>query len=152
MAEPAVGDIVKNISEDVKVLIQGEVELAKRELSASAKRGGVGAGMFGAAGYFAINAVTLLYVAAALGLWALTGLHPALCFLIVAGVLLLIAAVLGLLGYLSIKKIKAPEATIAEANKTIDGVKTATQRGLAQAKQPERPAVGVGPGPVVTHR
>lgn len=146
MAEPAVGDIVKNISEDVKVLIQGEVELAKRELSQSAKRGGIGAGMFGAAGYFAINAVTLLYFAAALGLWALTGLHLALCFLIVAGVLLVIAAVLVLIGYTSIKKIKAPEATIAEANKTIEGVKTATERGLAAVKAPEQqPAVGVGP-------
>ncbi|WP_152361162.1 phage holin family protein [Microlunatus speluncae] len=145
MTEPAVGDIVKNISEDVKVLIQGEVELAKRELSESAKRGGIGAGMFGAAGYFAINAVTLLYFAAAFGLWALTGWHLAACFLIVAGVLLVIAGVLALLGYLSIKKIKAPEATITEANKTIDGVKTAAQRGLAAVNQPEQPAVGVGP-------
>lgn len=146
MAEQPVGDIVKNISEDVKVLIQGEVELAKRELSAAAKRGGTGAGLFGAAGYFAINAVTLLYFAAALGLWALTGLHVALCFLIVAGALLLIAAILALIGYGSIKKIKGPEATIAEANKTVDGVKAATQRGLAAVNEPqaEQPAVEAG--------
>lgn len=147
MAEPAVGDIVKSITEDVKVLIQGEVELAKRELSESAKRGGIGAGMFGAAGYFVINALTLLYVAAALGLWALTGIHVALCFLIVAGVLLLIAAILGLIGYTSVKKIKAPEATIAEANKAIEDVKSATERGLAAVNTPlpERTAIKAGP-------
>lgn len=143
MAEQPVGEIVKNISDDVKVLIQGEVELAKRELAESAKRGGIGAGMFGAAGYFAINAVTLLYFAAAFGLWALTGWHLALCFLIVAGVLLLIAAILGLLGFLSVKKIKGPEVAIVEANKTLDDVKAATQRGLAAVNQPrpEQPAV-----------
>ena len=147
MAEPAVGDIVKSITEDVKVLIQGEVELAKRELSESAKRGGIGAGMFGAAGYFVINALTLLYVAAALGLWALTGIHVALCFLIVAGVLLLIAAILGLIGYTSVRKITPPEATIAEANKAIDDVKSAAERGLAAVNTPlpERTAIKAGP-------
>lgn len=78
--------------------------------------------MLGAAGYFGINALTLIYIAAALGLAAL-GLPYWAAFLIVAGVLLVIAAVLGLIGLRRLKKVKPPEKTIANAQALVNEVK-----------------------------
>lgn len=133
---PAVGDIIKAITDDVRVLVKDEVELAKAELIPSAKNAGKGAGMLGAAGYFGINALTLLYITAALGLYAL-GLAPWLAFLIVAVALLLVAGVLALLGLRTVKKIKGPEKTIAQANETVAELKGAIQHGTAAAKAPQ---------------
>ncbi|MCW2809626.1 MAG: hypothetical protein JWP61_84 [Friedmanniella sp.] len=136
MPDQAVGDIIKNITEDVKLLVRDEIELAKSELVPSAKNAGIGAGMFGAAGYFAICALSILYFAAAFGLVAL-GLSTWLAFLIVGVALLLVAAILGLIGYSRVKKVKAPERTIAQANQTVTELKAAAQHGLAAAKAPQ---------------
>ena len=133
---PAVADIIKNIQDDVKHLVQDEIELAKAELVPSAKKAGIGAGLLGGAGYFGINGLTLLYVAAALGLYAL-GLSLWLSFLIVAVVLLLIAAVLGLIGLRNVKKVKGPDRTIAQAKTSVADIKAAIQHGTAAAKAPQ---------------
>jgi hypothetical protein len=130
-----VGDIIKSITDDVKHLVQSEVELAKAELIPSAKKAGIGAGMFGGAGYFGINGLLLLYVAIALGIFAL-GLPLWLSFLIVAVVLLLLAGILALIGFLNIKKVKGPERTIAQAQTTVAEIKGAIQHGTAAAKAP----------------
>jgi hypothetical protein len=127
MADLGVGDIVKSISGDVKLLVRDEIQLAKSELVPAAKNAGIGAGMFGAAAYFAISALLVLYFAAAFGLVAL-GLSEWLAFLLVGVVLLLIAAVLGLVGFTLIRKVKGPERTIASANATIAELKAAVQR------------------------
>lgn len=133
---PAVGDLVKSITDDVKLLVRGEIELAKTELVPSAKSAGIGAGLFGGAGYFAINAATLLYIAAALGLAAL-GVPTWLAFVIVAVVLLVIAAVLALIGLRKVKQVKGPDATIAQAKQSVAEIKGAVQRGQAAAKAPQ---------------
>src|SRR3954470_7107812 len=49
-AEPSVGTLVQSAMADVSTLIRGEVELAKAEIGKSAKKAGIGAGAFGAAG------------------------------------------------------------------------------------------------------
>lgn len=133
---PAVGDIIKNITDDMKHLVQSEIELAKAELIPSAKKAGIGAGLFGAAGYFGINGLTLLYVAAALGIWAL-GLSLWLSFLIVAVVLLLLAGILALIGLRNVKQVKGPEKTVAEAKESVADIKAALQRGNAAATAPQ---------------
>jgi hypothetical protein len=137
MAEsPDVGDIIKNITDDVKHLVQSEIELAKAELIPSAKKGGIGAGMFGGAGYFGINGLTLLYVALALGIYAL-GLSLWLSFLIVAVALLLLAGILALIGLRLVKQVKGPEKTIAQAKETVVELKTAIEHANAAAKAPQ---------------
>jgi hypothetical protein len=127
VADLGVGEIVKSITGDVKLLVRDEIQLAKSELVPAAKNAGIGAGMFGAAGYFAICALSVLYFAAAFGLVAL-GLSEWLAFLIVGVVLLLIAAVLGLVGLMLIRKVKGPQRTIASANATVAELKAAFQR------------------------
>jgi len=131
-----VGDLLKSISDDVKLLVRDEVELAKAELVPSARNAGIGAGLFGGAGYFAISAMLILYFAAAYGLIAL-GLPAWLAFLIVGVVLLVVGGVLALIGRSRVKQVKPPERTIGVANETIAEVKAATNRALAAAKAPQ---------------
>ena len=136
MADQAVGDIIKSITDDVKLLVKDEIELAKAELIPAAKSGGIGAGLFGAAGYFGICALSILYFAAAFGLVAL-GLSEPLAFLIVGVALLLIAGICAGIGLMMIKKVKGPERTILQANKTVTEVKEAAQHAIAAAKAPQ---------------
>ena len=149
MADLAVGDIVKNITDDVKLLVQDQIELAKAELMPAAKKGGTGVGLFGAAGYFGLSASILLYFAAAFGLVA-AGLAAWLAFLIVAGALLLIAAILAGIGYLIVKRIRPPEKTIAAANLATTEVKDAAQRALAAASAPQIEGEVVPPPKAIT--
>jgi len=135
MADQAVGDIIKSITDEVKTLVRDEMELAKHELVPAARNAGIGAGLFGAAGYFAICALSVLYFAAAFGLVA-AGLAAWLAFLIVGVALFVIAGICGLVGFVLVKRVKPPERTIAQANKTVEEVKTATQQALAAAKAP----------------
>ena len=137
MADLAVGDIIKNITDDVKLLVQDQVELAKAELTPAAKKGGTGLGLFGVAGYFALSASILLYFAAAYGLYEGAGLAAWLSFLIVAVALLLIAGILGGVGYLVVRKIKGPDRTIAQAKQSVAEVKVAAQRAVAAANAPQ---------------
>ena len=132
MADLAVGDIIKNITDDVKLLVQDQIELAKAELTPAAKQGGTGIGLFGAAGYFALSATILLYFAAAFGLVA-AGLAP----LIVGAALLLISGTLAGIGYLIVRKIKGPERTIAQANRSVAELQAATERAVAAANAPQ---------------
>jgi putative superfamily III holin-X len=136
VADLPVGDIIKNITDDVKLLVQDQIELAKVELIPAAKNGGTGAGLFGAAGYFSLSATILLYFAAAFGLVA-AGLAAWLAFLIVAAALLLIAAILAGIGYLFVRRVRGPERTIAQANQAVAEVKEAANRAVAAANAPE---------------
>src|SRR3712207_7706488 len=136
MADRPVGQILQGITDEAKLLVTDTVELAKTELVPAAKNAGIGAGMFGAAGYFGINALTLLYIAAAFGLVAL-GVAPWLAFVIVAAVLLLLAAILGLIGYTRVKKVKPPERTIAQAQESVSEISGAIRRATAAASAPQ---------------
>jgi hypothetical protein len=149
VADLAVGDIIKNITDDVKLLVQDQIELAKAELTPAAKKGGTGVGLFGAAGYFGLSASILLYFAAAFGLVA-AGLAAWLAFLIVAAALLLIAAILAGIGYLIVKRIRPPERTIAQANLATTEVKDAAQRALAAANAPQIEGEVVPPTKAIT--
>ncbi len=138
MADLGVGDIVKSITGDVKLLVRDEVQLAKSELVPAAKNAGIGAGLFGVAGYFAITALLILYFAAAFGL--ATVLPEWLAFLIVGVVLLLIAAVAGLLGLVLVRRVKGPQRTIASAKETVAELKAAVQRSNEAAQAEGRGA------------
>lgn len=121
--EPTIGRLVADASRDISSLIQNEIALAKSELRVSVKNGGVGAGLFGAAAFLALLAVVMLSIAFAYFL-TMAGLHPAWAFLIVFGAYVLVAALLVLLGIRKVKKVKAPERAIHQAQEA----KTVFQR------------------------
>jgi ABC-type multidrug transport system fused ATPase/permease subunit len=137
MTDQPVGDLIKSITDDVKQLVRDEVALAKAELIPAAKNGGIGAGLFAGAGYFAICALSVLYFAAGFGLAELFDWGVWLGLLVVGVALLLVAAICGGIGYMLVKRVKPPEKTIAQANRTVTEVKTAVQQSLAAAKAPQ---------------
>jgi len=111
--DPTIGKLVGDVSNDVSSLIRSEIALAKTELKFSAKAGGVGIGLFAAAAFLLVLAVIMLSVAIAYFI-NFTGLDLAWCFLIVFVVYLLIAGLLGFIGYKKIQQVKAPERAIAQ--------------------------------------
>ena len=110
-AEPSVGTLVQSAMADVSTLIRGEVELAKTEISRSAKKAGIGAGAFGAAGVVLAFSSFFLFIAIAEAITAL-GLPRWLSYLIVFFFLVLVAGLAALFGLRTIKKIEKPERTI----------------------------------------
>ncbi len=139
MAEPEIGEVLKDITADVQTIIRGEVELAKAELMPQVKSAGIGAGLFGAAGYLAVQAATLLFICGGLALSALyQGVVPiiwafVLGFLTMAVILLVIAGILVLVGKGKFA-LKGPERTVDEANKSIAAVTGAVDQGNANVK------------------
>jgi hypothetical protein len=69
--------------------------------------------MFALAGFLSLLAIIMLSIAIAYFIH-MAGLDPAWCFLIVFGGYLLLAGLLGFIGYRKVRKVKAPERTIAE--------------------------------------
>src|SRR5918999_4223390 len=124
MTDQPVGDIIKGITDDVKVLVRDEIALAKAELIPAAKNGGIGAGLFAGAGYFAICALSVLYFAAAFGLATAFGWSTWLGFLVVGIALFVIAGICGGVGFMLIKKGKGAQRAIAPANQTVTQGKT----------------------------
>ena len=137
MTDQPVGDLIKSITDDVKQLVRDEVALAKAELIPAAKNGGIGAGLFAGAGYFAICALSVLYFAAGFGLAELFDWDVWLGLLVVGVALLLVAGICGGIGFMLIKRVKPPEKAIAQANQTVTEVKLAAQQALAAAKAPQ---------------
>jgi uncharacterized membrane protein YqjE len=114
--DPTIGRLVSDASRDISSLISNEIKLAKSELQVSIKAGGLGIGLFAAAGFFALMALIMLSVAIAYFInWNGHGLSLHWAFLIVFGFYLLLAALLGFVGVRKVKKVRAPEKAIAQA-------------------------------------
>jgi uncharacterized membrane protein len=112
--EPTLGKLVSDAIGQTGELVHKLIALAKSELRLSVKAGGLGLGLFAAAGFLLVLGIIMLSVAIAYFVH-MTGLDLAWCFLIVFGFYLLVAAILGFLGYRSVRKVRAPQRTIAEA-------------------------------------
>ena len=115
--DPTLGRLVADATRDISSLVQGEIALAKSELKVSVKAGGVGIGLFAVAAFLGLLAIIMLSVAFAYFL-NMTGLDLAWCFLIVFGVYLLIAGLLGFIGLRKVKQVRAPERAIHQAQET----------------------------------
>ena len=115
--DPTIGKLVADASRDISSLLRNEIALAKSELKVSEKNGGTGLGLFGAAAFLGVMALIMLSVAFAY-LLSMTGLHLAWCFLIVFGAYLLLAGLLAFVGVKKVKKVRAPERAIHQAQET----------------------------------
>ncbi len=113
MAEPALrgqsaaekeslGDLVALAVSDVSQLVRYEVDLAKLELKADARKLGIGAVLFGMAAFVGCLVLMVLSFAFAYGLVAL-GIWDWAAFLIVAGTYVLLAALAVLVGFTRFK-------------------------------------------------
>lgn len=135
--EPTLGQLVASASRDLSLLIRSEIELAKSEVRVDLRNAAKGGAMFGVAASLGLLALILLSIAAAYGLTAL-GLHPGWAFLIVAGVYLVVAAILALIGVRAVKKVGPPERTIRTARESVAAI--TTRRPAATAGDGRMPA------------
>lgn len=113
-ADSSLGELVGEVMRDLSTLIRKEVELAKAELTDSAKKAGAGAGMLAGAAYGGM--MTLLFLS--IGLWwalgELTG--RGWSAVIVAALWGAIAAVLYALG-------RSKAAQVRGAPQTVETIK-----------------------------
>jgi len=121
--ERSLGQLVADATHDITSIVHSEIALAKAEIGADAKRVALGAGVFVVAGVLAFLALILLLFSAVYGFVA-AGLAQWLSFLLVAGILLLVCVILGLVGVVAFKKLNGkPERTIKNAQDTIAAIR-----------------------------
>jgi uncharacterized membrane protein YqjE len=110
VGDQSIGDLVRDVTTHMSALVRAEVELAKAEVTAEVRKGVTGSSFFAVAAAIALFSLFFLFftVAELLSLW----LNRAVAFAITTVLMLLIAAVFGLLGYRKVRKIRKPERTI----------------------------------------
>jgi hypothetical protein len=116
LRDQPISELIKQLTEQTKLLARQEVELAKAELTEKGRRAGVGAGMVGGAGLFGLFAFAVLTACFVLAL--ATAVAGWLAALVVAVVYGAVAGVLALAG-----KQKIREATPPMPEQTVETVK-----------------------------
>jgi uncharacterized membrane protein YqjE len=142
--QPSIGDLVKEATSQVSTLVRAEVELARAEITRDVKKGLTGSVFF-------ISALVVLFystffffffVAELLDTW----LWRWVGFLIVFGIMVVVTAVLAVLGYLKVRRIRGPRETIESVKETrtvlSPGHDKAGQRALIapESKTPADPS------------
>jgi uncharacterized membrane protein YqjE len=106
LQEKPIGELVKELSDHTSQLVRAEIELAKAELSQKGKQAGIGAGLFGGAGLFAVfgfgalTAGIIAILATAMDTW--------IAAVIVAVVYFAIAGIAALMGKSRVKQAGPP--------------------------------------------
>jgi Flp pilus assembly protein TadB len=123
-AEAPTGELLAQLSAQTARLIRDEMRLAQREFADAAKRAGIGAGLFSAAGLAAVfgaaglMTATIAALALVLPVWAAA--------LITALVLFTVAGIAGLSSKKQLDQVSpAPEKTAANVKQDINEVKEA---------------------------
>jgi hypothetical protein len=103
----SIGGLVSQMMADVSALVRLELELARTELSEQAKQGVTGFALFLLAGFLAFMAGLLASFAAVYGFAQVMPVWAA--FLVVAGIYLLLGALLVFIGVRRLKQVRGPE-------------------------------------------
>jgi hypothetical protein len=129
-----IGDLLKQVKEEGSTLVGQELKLVKAEMTDKVKDVGIGAGMFGGAGYVAHLASLALMLTI---IFALAEAMPAwLAALIVTVLYGAVAAVLALKAKKKIQEAgpPIPEQTVESVKQTIETVKEEARWGLGQTR------------------
>jgi hypothetical protein len=125
LREQPMGELFKQLSNDLSTLVRQELKLAQAEMTEKGKNAGLGVGLFGAAGVvglLALGALTALLIAA-----LATGMDVWLASLIVTVAYAAIAGVLALIG-----KSRVTEAVPPVPEQTLETVKEDVQWAKSQ--------------------
>jgi uncharacterized membrane protein YqjE len=127
-ADSSTGELVSRLSQDVAELVRNELKLAQVEVVGKAKKAGIGAGLFGAAGIVALYAVGVLIATAILAL-ALV-LDAWLAALIVGVVLAAVAGIAALMGKKEVAQAAppVPTETVESVKRDVQAVKKGSER------------------------
>lgn len=117
----SLGTLMGQLFEDLSTLIHQEVDLAKAELTQSAKKAGTGAGMLGGAGIAAHFVLLFLSIALWAGIGG-TAVGYAWSGVIVAVVWAIIAGVLALLGKKNLEEVDGAPRTVESVQRIPEAV------------------------------
>lgn len=112
----SIAQLVTSATADVKTLVTDQIELTKVEIQASARTAGKSMGLLAAAAFVGVLFIIFLLVTIAyvldvwLPVWAGFG--------IVAVVLAIVAAILGIMGKKRLETVKGPEQSMAQLEAT----------------------------------
>ncbi|MFI6101000.1 phage holin family protein [Lentzea sp. NPDC051213] len=125
-AEASIGGLVRDATSHMSTLVRAEVELAKGEIADSVKKGVKGSVFFIIALTVLCFSLFFLFMTLGFGFAHWFGWPTWGGFALVFGLMLLTAGLFGFLGWRKVKKIKAPEKSIAAAKDTVAAL---TRRG-----------------------
>jgi uncharacterized membrane protein YqjE len=126
--ERPTAELVKQLSEQVSVLVRDELKLAQLEMTRKGKRAGIGIGMLGGGGLVALYGLGCLIACVII---AISGVLAAwLAALIVGAVLLAVAGVAALIG-----KGRLQQATPPVPEETVSSVKTDVEQIKERARR-----------------
>jgi len=125
LREQPMGELFKQLSDDLSTLVRQELKLAQVEMTEKGKKAGIGIGMFGGAGIVALLALGTL-TACLVGALA-TGMDVWLAALIVTVMYGAVAGALALVG-----KNRVTEATPPVPEQTVESVKEDVQWAKTQ--------------------
>lgn len=130
----SIGALVKDATVHLSTLVRSEIELAKLELTATVKTGLRGAIFFIGAALIGVLALIFVWfvLAEVLDIW----LPRWAAYLIVLGVMFLMAGALAFLGIRKVKQLKKPERTIASLTETAATLKSAASHSDPPAPGP----------------
>ena len=127
--DASVGALVKEVTTHVSTLVRAEVELAKQEVTAEVKKGVQGGIFFGLAAVVGVFSLFYFFFAVAEAFNLIWPSQQWAGYAVTFGIMIIIAGIAGLLGYLKVRKIKAPERTIETARESVE----ALRRGRSDA-------------------
>ncbi|MGQ0574274.1 MAG: phage holin family protein [Pseudonocardia sp.] len=128
-SEQSIGTLVRDVTTNVSALVRSEVELAKAEVTKEVRKGLQGSIFFVVALVVLLFSLFFLFFALGWLLVDLFGMYQSAAFGIVFGIMVLTAALFGLLGYLRVRKIRKPERTIESLK---DSAAVLSSRGRAR--------------------
>jgi H+/Cl- antiporter ClcA len=120
----SLGDVVNRVSENASILVREEIELAKAEIEVKVKRLARGAAVAAAAGFFVFLGLIFAFHGLAWGISDYFNQPGWPGYLIVFGLLMLLAAGAGLFAYKSFQAgaPPVPERAIEEAKRTKEAI------------------------------
>ncbi len=121
--------MVKEVTTHVSTLVRAEVELAKQEVAAEVKKGVQGSIFFVLAAVIALFSLFYFFFAVAEAFNLIWPSQQWAGYAVTFGIMIITAGIAGLLGYLKVRKIKAPERTIETARESVE----ALRRGRSDA-------------------
>src|SRR6201985_3381276 len=126
---PSIGDLVQDAATQVSTLVRAEVELARAEITRDVKK------RLTSSVFFILALVVLFYstffffffIAELLDTW----LWRWVAFLIVFGIMLVVTAVLALVGYFKVRRIRGPQKTIETVKEIPEALTPGRDRAAA---------------------
>jgi lipopolysaccharide export LptBFGC system permease protein LptF len=126
--ESSTAELVKQLSEQVSVLVRDELKLAQLEMTRKGKRAGIGIGMLGGGGLVALYGLGCLIACVII---AISGVLAAwLAALIVGAALLAVAGVAALMGKGRLQKATppVPQETVTSVKADVEEIKGRARR------------------------